>query len=83
VSDVRDYLEEELRRTLATDPRVLEPELDIAIEGDHVVVSGVVPTEARRAVVQEVLEERVGHGRVVNRTEVATFPPPTTEEPVR
>lgn len=78
--DVRDYRAEALRRRLATDPRVLEQELEVTIVGDKVVVRGVVPTEARRHAVSAVLAEEVGEDRVENLTEVATFPPPATEE---
>jgi hypothetical protein len=79
----RDYDAEALRQALATDPRVVEPELEVAIVGDRVVVTGVVPTRARRAAVDEVLRERAEGRRIENRTEVADFPPPADEERVR
>jgi hypothetical protein len=81
--DVRGYSEEALRRTLAMDPRVLEPELEVAIVGDRIEVRGVVPTEARRRAVEQVLAEEVGDVRIENLTEVASFPPPIVEERVR
>jgi hypothetical protein len=81
--DVRGYREEALRKALATDPRVLEPELEVSIVEDRVIVRGVVPTEARRRAVEQVLREQVGPDQVENLTEVATFPPPVVEERVR
>ena len=52
------YREESLRQALATDPRVMEQELDVSIAGGRVVISGTVPTEDRRAAVTEVARER-------------------------
>ena len=82
----RGYLEETLRQVLATDPRVLEPELHVEIDGGLVVVTGVVPTQERRLEVGRVLAEHtraLGELRVVNRTEVAHFPPPSSQERIR
>jgi hypothetical protein len=78
----RGYREEALRQLLATDPRVLEPELEVEIVGDLAIIRGVVPTETRRAAIDVVVAEQ-GEFRVENRTEVASFPAPTTEERVR
>jgi hypothetical protein len=79
---VRDYDEEALRQLLATDPRVLEQELDLTLLDDRVVVAGVVPTEERRRAVREVLAEAVGDLAIEDRTEVARFPPPVRPEPI-
>jgi hypothetical protein len=79
---VRDYDEEALRQLLATDPRVLEQELDVTLLDDRVVVAGVVPTEERRRAVREVLSEAVGDLAIEDRTEVARFPPPVHPEPI-
>jgi hypothetical protein len=79
---VRDYDEEALRQLLATDPRVLEQELDVTLLDDRVVVAGVVPTEERRLAVCEVLAEAVGDLSIEDRTEVARFPPPARPEPI-
>jgi hypothetical protein len=78
----RSYREEAIRQALATDPRVQEPSLEVTIVGEKVVVSGVVPDEARRAAVGFLLEEMVGEGHVENLTEPADFPPPQSEEHV-
>jgi predicted nucleotidyltransferase len=77
-----EYGSEALRRVLATDPRVMEPELQVIADSDRVVVEGIVPTEGRRAAVEDVLRPHVGTRRLDNRTEVASFPPPATEERV-
>jgi hypothetical protein len=79
---VRDYDEEALRQLLATDPRVLEQELDLTLLDDRVVVAGVVPTEERRRAVREVLAEAVGDLAIEDRIEVASFPPPVRPEPI-
>lgn len=79
----RGYAEETLRHVLATDPRVLEPELHVEIDDDVLIVAGVVPTEERRRAVDQVLAEHsrgLGKLRLVNRTEVAHFPPPASQE---
>lgn len=52
----------------------------VRIVGDRVVVTGVVPTEARRAAVGQVLAELVGDLQTDNRTEVASFQPPPGAE---
>jgi hypothetical protein len=77
-----EYGVETLRHVLATDPRVMEPELQVAVDATLVIVEGVVPTEERRAAIDDVLRPHVGNRRVDNRTEVASFPPPVTEERV-
>jgi 5-keto 4-deoxyuronate isomerase len=74
------YNAEALRNALAVDPRVLEPELVVQIVADRVVVTGVVPTDARRDAVGEVLGELVKDLQVDNRTEVASFQPPAGSE---
>ncbi|TMK59717.1 MAG: BON domain-containing protein [Actinobacteria bacterium] len=76
------YREESLRQALATDPRVMEQELDVSIAGDRVVISGTVPTEDRRAAVTEVARERFPDLQVDNRTIVPTLPASGGEERV-
>jgi len=76
------YREESLRQALATDPRVMEQELDVSIAGDRVVISGTVPTEDRRAAVTEVARERFPDLQVDNRTIVPTLPASAGEERV-
>ncbi|HYJ60705.1 MAG TPA: BON domain-containing protein [Actinomycetota bacterium] len=79
----RGYREEGLRSALATDPRVGEPELTVAITGDAVIVRGVIPTEERRAQVAEVIRELASDLEFVDAMEVASaFPRPRGGETV-
>jgi len=74
------YREESLRQALATDPRVMEQELDVSIAGGRVVISGTV--EDRRAAVTEVARERFPDLQIDNRTIVPTLPASGGEERV-
>jgi len=76
------YREESLRRALATDPRVMESELEVSIAGSRVVVSGTVPTEGRRVAVTNVARERFPDLEIDNRTVVPTVPAAAGEERV-
>jgi hypothetical protein len=73
------YREEDLRRALATDPRVNEMELSVRIVGDRVVVSGVVATEERRAAIGDVVAELAPDLAVDNRSSVLTASTPSEE----
>jgi hypothetical protein len=64
------YEAEHLRDALATDPRVMQPGLDVSVTEDVVVVRGCVPTGAVRHGVAAVLGERLGGRRLVNDVEV-------------
>jgi osmotically-inducible protein OsmY len=71
------YLVARIREALTKDPRVNEPELEVTLAGDRVMVSGVVPTEERRRGVTEVVRELVPDRVVMNQTTV----PPAAAEP--
>jgi hypothetical protein len=77
-----DYLIARVGEALADDPRVSELELDVDLDGDTLVVRGVVPTEDRRLGVDRVLEERFPDLR--SRNEVTVLEPsgPPAEEEV-
>jgi osmotically-inducible protein OsmY len=78
VSDVEeppDYLVEHVLDALAKDPRVNELELDVALTGGKVFVSGTVASEARRRAVTEVVREMVPDREVVNQTSVLSVSP--------
>jgi hypothetical protein len=77
------YREEELRQALASDPRVAEPELDVRITDDRVVITGTVPTRDRRAAVAAVTKEHCGDLPIDNRTVVPSLPTTDEEERVR
>ena len=79
----KGYREEELRQALASDPRVAEPELDVTIAGDRVVISGTVPTEDRRTAVTDVTREHCPDLAIDNRTVVPALPTTDDEERVR
>ena len=70
------YLAGHLQELLARDDRVHEPELNVTIERDRVVVTGVAPTEERRAAVDAVIAEACPDHEVVNRVTVADYDPP-------
>jgi hypothetical protein len=74
-----DYLIARVGQALADDPRVSELELDVDIEGDTVVVRGVVPTEGRRRGVDRVLEERFPDLRSRNEVTVLERAGPPAE----
>jgi Uncharacterised nucleotidyltransferase/BON domain len=59
-----------LRQALATDPRVNELHVSVAVTDRDVVVRGQVPTESRRLAIQTVLGELAGPRHVRNEVEV-------------
>jgi hypothetical protein len=77
------YRAEELRQALAAGPRVAEPELDVTIVGDRVVISGTVNTEDRRDAVALITQEHCPDLSVDNRTVVPALPTTDDEERVR
>jgi osmotically-inducible protein OsmY len=64
------YLVARIRDALAKDSRVNEPELEVAVSGGKVMVTGTVPTESRRTAVSEVVRELAPDMEVRNATEV-------------
>lgn len=76
-----EYLAAHVQEALARDPRVNEPELQVAVVAGRVRITGVVPTEERRAAVDEVVRERCDL-EVENRTTVAAYPDAVHEERV-
>lgn len=78
--EIPAYLEQAIRDALARDERTNELELDVALAGDKILVSGAVATEERRAAVAEVVGEVAAGYQVVNGTEVPSTEPATTAE---
>jgi len=74
------YLAAHLQEMLASDPRVHEPELGVAVAGKLIEVNGVVPTEERRDSVTIVLSEACPDHEIDNRTVVADYDPTGGEE---
>lgn len=77
-----EYAAAHLREALARDPRVNEPELQVTIVSGRVRVTGVVPTEERRAAVEEVARECCSGMEIENRTAVGRYPNAPHEERV-
>jgi hypothetical protein len=72
------YDQERIRQSLATDPRVGEPELSVEIVAGRVLVTGSVPSRTVREVVGEVAPGMP----IDNRVEVARRDAPTGEESI-
>jgi hypothetical protein len=70
------YVRAHLAEALATDPRVTEGGLRVAVEGDELVVTGSVSTEARRQGVAAVATEVAAPFRVRNETQVVALTEP-------
>ncbi len=68
-----DYLVEEIRRALALDPRLHELGIQVEVASGRVVLSGDVPTPARRQAVGEVARELAPGYEV--RNDVAVLDP--------
>ena len=74
------YVIERLRTALAEDPRVAELGIDVAVEGDRVVLTGEVATEGRLAAVEAVARELAPGHQVDNRTTAAVLAEPGEAE---
>ncbi len=73
-AEEHEYVAAHVHEALARDPRVNEPELQVSIVKDRVLVTGVVPTDVRRDAVTDVVRECCPGLEVENRTTVARFP---------
>ncbi|HJS26226.1 MAG TPA: BON domain-containing protein [Actinomycetota bacterium] len=73
-ADEHEYVAAHVHEALARDPRVNEPELQVSVVKDRVLITGVVPTEERRAAVTDVVREECPGLEVENRTTVARLP---------
>lgn len=70
--EARHHLAARVRQALATDPRVSEPHVSVAIADRDVVVTGQVATARRKRAIDDVLRELVGDEHVRNEVEVLT-----------
>jgi BON domain len=70
------YVRAHLTEALATDPRVTEGGLRVVVDGDELVVTGSVSTEARRQGVAAVAAEVAAPFRVRNETHVVAITEP-------
>ena len=80
MSDEPEYLAEHLRSALATDRRVYEQGLNVAVVGESIVVQGAVATPAQRDAVREVAREHLPRAEIVNDVEVVPNGEPDTVE---
>src|SRR5207237_428753 len=71
-----DYLIGHVRETLAHDPRVNEMNIEVAVSGDGVFLSGSVPTEERRQAVSRVVAELLPEHEVHNQVTVVAVSEP-------
>ena len=69
-----DYLVGHVEDALARDERVCEQGLHVTVDGDLVVVTGVVSTEERRRRIPEVVGELLPGFEVRNRATVSDYP---------
>ena len=67
----KQYVVERIQRALAEDPRVSALDLDVALAGGRVFLSGTVPTAERKAAISEVVRELLPTHDIVNETTVA------------
>ena len=80
VDDAPEYVVAHVRQALATDGRVAELGLDVQVEGDTVVVAGLVSTEERRAAIDEVVADAAPGHPVRNTAKVMGYEErPSTE----
>ncbi|MFL6142104.1 MAG: BON domain-containing protein [Labedaea sp.] len=77
------YRAERLRRVLAEDPRTAELGVRVSVRGDHVLLSGQVPCEERRAEIQRVLHEADPDLIVDNDVQVSRVDVPSGREELR
>ena len=75
-----DYLIGHVRETLAHDPRVNEMNIEVAVSGDGVFLSGSVPTEERRQAVSRVVAELLPDRDIHNQVTVVAVSEPTEAE---
>jgi hypothetical protein len=75
-----EYVRGHLEEALATDARVNEPGLKVLVEGNILVVRGVVSTGTRAAAVEAVARDVVPQFRVRNATTVVRLDEPAADE---
>jgi osmotically-inducible protein OsmY len=77
-----EYLAQHIRDALATDPRVLELGLEVAVVGRTVVLRGSVATAAQRDAAVEVARELAPGAEILNDVEVPPAPEPCEAEEI-
>jgi Uncharacterised nucleotidyltransferase/BON domain len=69
-TEAEHHLAAHVRRALAADPRVADPDVSVTVDAGEVVVRGCVATAERRRAIETVLRELVGTGHLRNEVEV-------------
>lgn len=77
------YEQERIRRALATDARVGEPELSVEVLAGRVLVTGSVPSEKVRDAIETVVAEVAPGAALDNRVTVPPTDEPSGEEAIR
>ena len=71
----KQYLIAHIREALAKDGRVNELDIDVAVAGGRIFLTGEVATAKRRDAITEVLRERFPECELVNEVNVASIGP--------
>lgn len=77
------YLSARLRRAIAEDPRTTELGVRVTVRGDHVLLSGEVVCEDRRAELEAVIHEVAPQLQVLDDVRVANVSEPVGQEELR
>ncbi len=64
------YVAQRVREALVEDPRVGQMDLEVTVEGERILLTGSVPTEERRAAIDEVVASVAPGWEVHNATTV-------------
>lgn len=83
MSDAPQYRAARLRQALAEDPRTAELGVRVTVRGEHVLLSGQVVSEGRRAELQRVLEELAPNLEIYNDIRVSCVDEPSRREELR
>jgi len=75
-----DYLIGRVQEALARDPRVNEMNVEIAVAGQELFISGTVPTEERRKAISLVVAELLPDRDIHNQVTVVAVSEPTEAE---
>jgi hypothetical protein len=77
------YLSARLRRAIAEDPRTTELGVRVTVRGDHVLLSGDVACEERRAELEAVVHEVAPDLQVLDDVRVVSVAEPEGSEELR
>ena len=78
----KQYVIERVHRALAEDPRVNALDVDVALAGRRVFLTGAVATQARKDAISEVVREVLPEHEVCNETTVVAYAPAVESEDI-